>query len=92
MTEQEPTSFTEDHLDTILSSVHGRQRRMERDIAKQDLQAAVAFGIKEQQFGRRGETLWKFTFADVVFITDETSTKETTSWVLPACGVDLHYS
>lgn len=88
MAEPGPT-FADDQLHTILSSVHGRQRRMERDIAKEDLQAAVQFGVKEPTFGPRGDKRWKYTFADVVFITDETSTKEITSWVLPACGVDL---
>jgi hypothetical protein len=62
---------------------------MERDIAKQDLQAAVKFGTKERQVGPRGEIRWMYKFADVVFITDQTSTQEITSWVMPACGVDL---
>jgi len=73
---------------TLLSSVHGRDRRSLRKIGKRDLQAAVKHGTKELQVCRRAgphylETRYKYTFADIVYITDETSTKEITSWVKP---------
>jgi len=44
----------------------------------------VKYGTKERGFPhpRTGAIRWKYTFADVVYITDETSTQEITSWVL----------
>lgn len=65
-------------------SLHGTQRRAQRDIAKRDLQAAVKYGIKERAGcnPQTKEPRWKYTFADIVYITDETSTVEVTSWAL----------
>lgn len=75
------------------SSVHGEQRRRERDIDKRDLQAAIKYGSNEMTFckickickngHRKRELRWKYTFAEVVYITDETSTNEITSWTFP---------
>lgn len=76
-----------DSEEELISSIHGQKRRVERSIEKRDLKSAVKYGKKEPQ--RRcmgnGEVVirYKYTFADVVFITDETSTKEITSWILP---------
>ena len=71
----------------LISSIHGHQRRAERDINKKDLQSAVKNGTREHQLRRLkdGTTAvrYKYTFADIVYITDETSTREITSWVLP---------
>eukprot|EP00111_Clytia_hemisphaerica_P010941 TCONS_00032060-protein len=77
------------HTSTIelISSIHGHQRRAERCIEKKDLQAAVKYGKKEmcRRFDKAGRPLirFKYTFADVVYITDESSTREITSYVLP---------
>lgn len=68
-----------------LSSVHGRERRAERAISKRDLRAAVKYGKKESAGGNR----WMYTFADVVYITDHTSSQEITSWAVPGAGIDL---
>lgn len=68
----------------FISSVHGEQRRRERDISKRDLLAAVKYGSKKRVGNPRGGELhWKYTFAEVVYITDATSTKEITSWTFP---------
>jgi hypothetical protein len=71
----------------FVSSVHGEQRRRERDIDKRDLQAAIKYGSKEMTFCRsghqKGDLRWKYTFAEVVYITDKTSTNEITSWTFP---------
>ena len=71
----------------LVSSIHGNQRRVERAIEKKDLQSAVKYGTKELSMKRlkNGTTpeRYKYTFADIVYITDKTSTKEITSWVLP---------
>ncbi|KAJ3074311.1 hypothetical protein HDU98_011575 [Podochytrium sp. JEL0797] len=70
---------------TLLSCVHGRDRRALRHIDKKDLLAAVQFGRKERGYPNRitGEGRWKYTFANIVYITDETSRHEVTSYVLP---------
>ena len=77
---------------SFISSVHGRERRSERDITVRDLQAAVKYGVKERGFpDRLGAPRWKYTHGDVVYITDITSTKEITSWAteLPLSSVEI---
>ena len=60
--------------ETLISCTHGRERRVEREIQKIDLQRARKYGMKEEnRFGR-----WKFTYGGIVFITDSTCTKEIT--------------
>lgn len=77
-------------LVTVLSSAHGRQRRSERLISKSDLQAAVKYGEKEASYeNSNGELRWKYTFRGIVYITDETSRREITSWPIPAFGFDV---
>ena len=70
----------------LISSIHGNQRRVERSIEKRNLQSAVKNGKKERQRIPIKDKIvirYKFTFADYVYITDETCTKEITSWILP---------
>ena len=70
----------------LISSIHGNQRRVERSIEKRNLQSAVKNGKKERQRILIKDKIvirYKFTFADYVYITDETCTKEITSWILP---------
>jgi hypothetical protein len=50
----------------LLSTEHGRARRYLREIPKISLQAAVKHGRKERTFLNR----WKYTFQNVVCITD----------------------
>jgi hypothetical protein len=68
----------------FISSIHGEQRRIERQITKRNLQAAVKYGLKENTFPhpRTGENRLKFTYDDIVYITDATATTEVTSWSL----------
>ena len=77
----------------IISSLHGRTRRSQRDITKRDLQAAVKYGTKEKGFPhpQTRERRWKYTHNDVVYITDYTSTREITSWAteFPPEVIDL---
>ena len=61
----------------LLSSVHGRERRLEREIGKHDLIAALKYGIRQESHSGR----FKFTFANVVYITDSSCTREITSYV-----------
>ena len=78
----QPTSELE-----LISSIHGNQRRAERSIEKRDLKAAFKYGTKEEQLrvlpNGTEVNRNKYTFADIVYITDETSRHEITSWVLP---------
>ena len=66
----------------VISSIHGNQRRAERSIEKRDLQAAVKHGTREIQHCN-GEIRYKYTFAGIVYITDQTSRHEITSYMLP---------
>ena len=65
----------------FVSSLHGRERRTQRNISARDLKSAIKYGQKEVQY-RNGVKRWKYTFADVVYITDETSTIEVTSYAV----------
>ena len=74
-------------IDTVqfISSLHGQQRRRERNIDRRDLEAAIAEGERELQQPRRKGQLprWKITWGDVVYITDYDLQYEITSWALP---------
>lgn len=72
---------TEDIL--LLSTHHGCARRELRDISKFDLQTAIKYGVKSPAKTIRGETRWKFEFGNITYITDETCTKEVTSYKNP---------
>ena len=65
----------------IISSVHGRKRRLEREITKEELQAAVKYGKKEATY-TNGILRWKYSFADIVYISDETSSVEVTCYTV----------
>ena len=62
----------------FISSLHGRQRRAEREISVRDLQAAVKYGVKKKQIGGN----YKIIYNNIVYITDDTCTKEVTSYTL----------
>mmetsp|Transcript_14747 Transcript_14747/g.22175 ORF Transcript_14747/g.22175 Transcript_14747/m.22175 type:complete len:790 (+) Transcript_14747:89-2458(+) len=61
---------------TLLSGVHDRERREERDIDKVDLQRARRYGMKED--GKKGRE--KYTYGGVVFIYDPRRNVAITSW------------
>ena len=69
----------------FFSSLHGKRRRAERGIDRRDLQAAVKHGKKQlaKRDPQTGARRWKYTYADIIYITDATSTQEITSWVVP---------
>lgn len=69
----------------LLSSVHGRDRRLLRHIGKHDLRAAVKYGVKTQGYPHpvTGALRYKYTFANIVYVTDETSTQEITCYTEP---------
>lgn len=88
-TESNDDVIMETDIVTVLSSVHGRQRRLERDLTKRDLRLARNYGEKETVYNDRGHKGYKFTFADIVYLTDETTDREITSWPVQACGIDV---
>jgi hypothetical protein len=66
---------------SLISHTHGRERRAERNVQRLELQAAVKHGLKERgNPGRDGSLRWRYTHNGVVYITDETSRHEITSW------------
>lgn len=68
---------------TLLSSLHGAQRREQRGISKPDLRSAKKHGAKERTYGYNGKPRWKFTFRDIVYITEDDEVTEVTSYVRP---------
>mmetsp|Transcript_15147 Transcript_15147/g.37130 ORF Transcript_15147/g.37130 Transcript_15147/m.37130 type:complete len:372 (-) Transcript_15147:7-1122(-) len=82
------TSIKTDNI-PLVSHVHGRQRRAERNIQRKELQAAIKYGQKETANpGRDGSTRWRYTYNGVVFVTDETSRHEVTSWRIDGTDED----
>jgi hypothetical protein len=67
------------------NKIRRRRRRSQRNIDKKDLQAALKYGIKEpaKPCRRTGAKRWKYKFRHIVYITDEHSTREITSWIEP---------
>lgn len=66
---------------SLISHTHGRDRRGERKILRTELQAAIKHGVKEPANpGRDGSPRWRYEYNGVVYITDETSRHEVTSW------------
>ncbi|KAJ1430264.1 hypothetical protein B484DRAFT_463090 [Ochromonadaceae sp. CCMP2298] len=79
----------------FISSVHGAQRRAEREISKHDLQAAVKYGRSQVRPHRGPLRPLKFTYNNIVYITDSTATTEVTSWAkvqLPLQKVEIDES
>ena len=75
--EELPTSAVD-----FLESSHGRERRQQRQIGVRDLQAAVKYGVR-QPAGRcrkTRNTRSKFTYNGVVYIVDDVTKQEVTSY------------
>ena len=72
----------------VLPSAHGKLRRLERNIEKKDLKRAVEYGVKllcgHDKFG---EPRYSYTYADITYITDSTSTKGKKDYLL----LQLHF-
>jgi len=70
---------------TLLSEQHGRARRKLRDISKHDLRTTMKYGKKTRAHDclRTGRPRYKFQFANVVYITDETCRREITCYKDP---------
>jgi hypothetical protein len=75
-------------LITILSSVHGRLRREQRDIDKRDLQRALKYGT---YIMKRGHHRWTVEYDGITFITDQTMTRKITAFPSPLPEVDVDF-
>lgn len=76
----------------ILSSLHGRQRRLERGISKAEFVAALKFGEKSRSYGKKtGMKNWVFNYkaGGISVVTNDSCTEEITSWSHPCWGIDL---
>ena len=74
---QHPAAYDRATVDsTLLSGVHGRQRRAERHIDKMDLLRARRYGMKED--ARNGRI--KYTYGGIVFIYCPYTNREVTSF------------
>ena len=78
------TDYYPTELSSLISGVHGRQRREERNIQKIDLQRARRYGMKEA--GRNGRQ--KFTYGGIVFIYCPYTNREVTSFPAPDISKD----
>ena len=65
---------------TLLSTEHGKARRELRNISKYDLQSAIKYGVKSKARKVKGEQRWMFKYGNITFITDDTCSKEVTSY------------
>lgn len=69
---------------TFVESAHGRLRREQRGICKKDLQGAVKYGKRDSGRERKnGETTSIYTYKNIVYIKNDVSGEEVTSYALP---------
>ncbi|CAB1098021.1 unnamed protein product [Ectocarpus sp. CCAP 1310/34] len=78
----------------FFSSLHGRQKRLQRGLNKRDLQAAVKHGTRREGYSdpKTGKPRWMYTLGNVVYITDETSTREITSYFIDKPVVQIPHA
>ena len=60
----------------LICSLHSRQRKLEREIFKRDLQAAIKYGTKQIQ----SNGYIKHTYNGIVYITDVLCSREITCY------------
>ena len=69
---------------TFLESAHGRMMREQRGIDKKDLQTAKKYGQRESGRQRRnGDATSRYTYKNIVYITNDITGEEVTSYALP---------
>ena len=65
----------------LISATHCRQREQERQIFKQDLQAAVKYGTcEESHHPTHSKLRYKFVYDGIVYITEADKTTSVTCW------------
>lgn len=76
---QVPTSAV-----SFVSTDHGRLRRKQRGIDKKCLQKAVKYGTRQSNRPRpNGDSTSKYTYKDIVYIVNDRTAEEVTSWAVP---------
>jgi hypothetical protein len=69
---------------TVVETEHGRLRRKQRGIDKKDLQTALKYGERETGHPRpNGDPTAKYTYNDIVYIVNECTKEEVTSYAMP---------
>ena len=69
---------------TFVESEHGRLRRRQRGIDKKDLQRAMKYGKRTHYYRtREGHSTSKYSFNDIVYIVDDITHREITSYARP---------
>ena len=69
---------------TVVATEHGRMRRSQRGIHKKDLQNARKYGVREtSRFLPNGHRIAKYTWKNIVYITNEATNEEITSYAVP---------
>lgn len=69
----------------FVESTHGRMRREQRGIGKKDLQAAMKYGMRVngRETRSNGDPTSIYTHKNIVYITNDLSGEEVTSYALP---------
>lgn len=74
---------------SFVETEHGRLRRQQRAIAKKDLQRAKKYGSKKYSHRRpNGDPVAIYTYEDIVYITNDVTGEEVTSYAIPI-DIDL---
>lgn len=69
---------------TFVETEHGRLRRKQRGIDKKNLQKAKKYGTREGGYPRpNGDPTSKYTYQDIVYIVNDRSGEEITSYAIP---------
>jgi len=69
---------------TFVETEHGRLRRRQRAIGKKDLQRAKKWGVYRSSHSRpNGNPTALYTYNNIVYITDEITGEEVTSYAIP---------
>jgi hypothetical protein len=69
---------------TYIETEHGRLRRAQRGIDKKDLQRAKKYGQRKSTHPRpNGDPAAIYTYSDIVYITNEATGEEVTSYAVP---------
>ena len=69
---------------SVVATEHGRMRRSQRGIHKKDLQSARKHGVRQTSYCRpNGNRTAKYTWKNIVYITDEVTNEEITSYAVP---------
>jgi hypothetical protein len=68
----------------VMETIHGRMRRRQRGIDKNDLQASKKHGVKHRHnYKSNGNVTFRYTYKDIVYIVDGVTDQEVTCYAVP---------